>query len=43
VFLGYGVYLVSKSVPLAIVVCVAVYALCRFLLGWGATPPTDAP
>lgn len=31
-FIGYGLFLVSRSVPLAIVVGAAVLLLCRFLV-----------
>jgi predicted ABC-type sugar transport system permease subunit len=32
-FLGYGLYLVSRSLIVAVVVAVCVFLLCRFLLG----------
>jgi hypothetical protein len=35
-FIGYGLFLVSRSVPLAAVVGLAVLLLCRFLIGLNA-------
>jgi hypothetical protein len=32
-FVGYGLFLVSRSVILAVVVGVGVFLLCRFLIG----------
>jgi hypothetical protein len=40
-FIGYGLFLVSRSVTLAVVVGAAVVLLCRFLIGLNARPNTD--
>jgi hypothetical protein len=37
-FIGYGLFLVSRSVILAVVVGAAVLLLCRFLIGLNAPP-----
>jgi hypothetical protein len=37
-FVGYGLYLVTRSVVLAVVVAVGVFLVCRFLLRLQAHP-----
>lgn len=41
-FVGYGLYLVSHSVVLAVIVGAGVLLICRFLLGlYGTRPDRD--